>query len=817
MLGELPGDLRYGARSLLRTPVFTGAAVLTLALGIGLNAAAFGAIQSMDGLPEVEDPAGLVQLYRSFPGMDYGANSIPHFLDVRERTEGVFDGVAAWSFVELSLSTGTSNEIVIGQMVSSGFFDVLGVEAALGRTFVPEEGEGLGEHPVVVLSHETWTTRFGADPGAIGRTIAVNGEPFQIVGVAPARFRGPMPMTDPVLWAPLTMQPQLEPAMAGRINARNSNFASMIARLAPEVSIQQARSALAGVSAGLRDEYPESYADIEILAVPQEDAGIHPMFADVQTGVSAVILIVAALLLLVACVNVANLFLARAENRRRELGIRKSIGAGGGRIARQLLAESLLLAAVSGTVSVVLAWWMLGQISGGPPMTAGIPIVTTFELGPAALVYTGAAVVVATLLFGLGPAIRGARVGASAAFEGSASSRPSGTIRLTQGLVVAQTALTLMLLVGAGLFLRNLDAASEVDVGFDPDGLFIADLNPGLQAYGEAEIQAFYREVAEELRARPAVTGAGWASHVPLGPRFQSTDILVAGYVPGPGESPDVAFNQVSPGYFELMGIPVRGRTFRESDDDRSIGVAVINQAMADRFWPGEDPIGRTFGRVFNPDLVTTVVGVVPTGRYQDLAESPTPYFYRPMAQAQSTRATLHVRAAGSAEPLAPLVREIVASLDPALPVSAERTMEAHLSLTPAVSTAWAAAISLTVFGVLGLLLSMVGVYGVSAFAVSRRTRELGIRIALGASPGRLMRGVLGSGLKLAGVGLVLGLLGGAGAALLVRDLLYSERTFDPLTFVGLPLVLLAVSLAASWGAARKANRVDPVVTLRAE
>ncbi len=811
---DLLQDLRYALRMFVKNPVFTAAAVVTLALGIGLNAASFSAVHALllRPLPGVQEPERLVQLYRTWPGIEYGSNSIPHFRDLQERGEGLFEGVAAWSFQPVSLSTEGRSEIAMGQMVSANFFDVLGVEAARGRTFLPEESRGPGAHPVVVLSHGEWRSRFGGDPDVVGRTVSLNGRRFEVVGVAPEGFKGPVSIAAPALWAPLVMQPQLEPGAGSKMENRGSNFLSVLARTRPGTTVEQTRRGTETILAGLRDDHPEHYERSGIRVVPQEEAGIHPMFRDAQVGLSTVVMVVVGLLLLIACVNVANLFLARAADRRREMGIRLSLGAGRGRVVRQLLTESLLLAAVAGTAGLALAFGAVRVLSR-VQLPTDMPVDIDVAVNGPVLLFTLVVAGVTGLLFGLVPALQASKPETVSALKGESGAAPGKERRVSRGLVVVQMALSVVLLLGAGIFLRNLQAATEIDVGFEAENLLLASVNPGLQGYDRARTESLYRELRERLESRPDVQAAAWAEVVPLGFSGQQTGVSVPGYEPGPEEQMSIDYNVVGPGYFQAMGISVlRGRGFTARDDTASAGVIVVNETMAERFWPGRDPVGEI---VQTGSRERRVVGVVESGKYSRLGEEPLDYMYLPMAQVFQHSGTLHVRTSGDPAALAPEVRRLVRERDPALPVFDVRTMENHLGL--AMLPARLAGGALGLFGLLGLTLAAVGIYGVTAYSVARRTREIGIRVALGAGRGRVVRTVLGSGVRLTLLGVAIGVATSLGVAGFLRDLLYTGRAVDPVAFVSVPLLLAAIALAATWLPARRAASVDPVRALRSE
>lgn len=813
MIESVRQDVRHAVRSLRRTPALTVAALLMLAIGIGLNTAVFSAAYALllQPLPGVTAPDRLVQIYRSYRGdFVYGANSIPHYLDIRNRAD-VFDGVALWDFVSVNLSTGDRNEMAMAQIVSANFFDVLGVRPMPGRGFLPAEDVGVGEHPVAVLSHVAWQTRFGGAPEIVGHEIRVNGQSYTVVGVAPPEFRGPLPIVTPVLWAPLTMQPQLE-ARESRWEARGNNSFEVLARLRPGVTIAQARQAMDALHLQLAEEHPTVYDGGGITLVPQSELGLHPQIATAQVAISAVLIGVVGLLLLLACVNLATLFLARAQGRRREMAIRLSVGAARGRLVRQLLVESLLLSLLAGALAMGLAGVVMG-LANGVRLPLDVPISPGFELNRPVLLFTVAVAISVGVLFGLIPALEASRPDLIPGLTSDPATETGGIrrSRLSRGLVVAQVALSLVLLVSAGLFLRSLERATHMDKGFDAVNLLIASVDPSLQGYDTSRTRAFFEDLIVRVRALPGVRAAAVGDVVPLGLDGQQTGLDVPGYTFGENDRRIFDYSFVGDGYFEAMGMPlVEGRGFTTQDLRQR--VAVVNQRLADRFWPGRSPIGRS---VLYEDAEYRIIGVTATGKYRTLGEAPLEYIYFPIPENWNAALTLHVRAASDAESLLPLVRREVEALDATLPIYNANTMTRHLgiALLPARVTATA----LGVFGALGLLLAAVGTYGVLAYSVAQRTHEIGIRMALGAERGRVVALVVSDGLRMVGFGLAIGLIGAALIGQLVESLLYGISGLDPLAFVSVSALLAAAGILASWLPAQRASEVDPVVAIRGQ
>ena len=813
MIPELRHDLKYALRMLVKNPVFTAAAVVTLALGIGLNAATFSAVHALllRPLPGVEEPDRLVQLYRRWTSdFVYGSNSVPHYRDLRDRTEDVFEDVAAWSFQPLSISAEGRNERVMGMMVSANFFRTFGVDPAVGRGFIPgEEATGPGAHPVAVLGHDYWRTRFGGDPSVVGSTLRINGHPFEVVGVASPAFKSPIAMAAVPVFVPLVMQREIMPG-SDRLEARGSNFLSVHARLRDDVSMERGREATDALHLRLMEEYPDSYDEAGgITFVPQSEAGIHPMFRNAQVGMSAVMMAVVGMLLLIACVNVANLFLARARERRKEMGIRLSLGARRGRLVRQLLTESVLFSLVSGVAGLSLAYVTVRVLNRLTPPIEG-PWAFGFAVDTPVLLFTLGVAMAAGLLFGMAPALQASSPETVTALK-SEGSRSGSRSRLTRGLVVAQMALSLLLLISSGLFLRSLQSATEVDKGFEGDNLLLASADPGLQGYSREESEAFWETVVERVRALPGVRTAAVAEMVPLGMGSQQNGVSIPGYDFAPDENSSIDYNMVGPGYFEAMGVELlRGRGFEPADAERS--VMVVNRRMAERFWPGESPIGKI---VRTGSTEWEVVGVAETGKYQRLGEDPLSYMYFNWPAAWSFAMTLHVRSEGDPAALANPVRQVFRELDPDLPIYDVKSMENHLGY--ALMPARLGGVVLGIFGFLGLFLAAVGIYGVMAYSVAQRKAELGIRAALGAGRGQVVAMVLKEGMLLALLGAALGLAAAAGASRLVQGLLYGVDPLDPLAFGAVPLVLMGVAALAVYLPARRAASVDPAKALRAE
>ncbi len=796
----------------VKNPFFTAMVVGTLAIGIGLNTAVFSAIDAilLRPLPGVERPAEIVQLYRSYSsGMKFGSNSVPHYFDVRDRSTDVFTGAALWSFENLSVGASERPQRVFGQMVSANYFSVLGARAALGRTFLPEEDTGRGAHAVAVLSDAGWHTLFGGDSTVVGRTVPVNGRSVVIVGVTRPEFRGVMPMVDPVLFMPLMQYDQVRPGRRAVFERRGNNSHSIVARLRPGVTPRRAQARLTALVEQLKTEYPDDYRDTGINLVRQSDAGTHPIMRSAEVGLSAVIMAVVAVLLLIACVNVANLFLARARDRAREMAVRLSLGAQRHALLRQLLVESLIFALAAGVVGLLVAAWAI-SLANQITLPMDIDFRPDLRLNPSVLAFTLLVTVVTALIFGVAPAWQATRPDLVPALKGEAPAGQSRS-RMRSGLVVAQMALSIILLVCAGLFLVNLKSATTANKGFISEHRLTASLDPGLQGYTRAQSEEFYRRLGERLRANPGVEAVGMVDQLPLGLGENDRGVQIPGYVPAPNENMSLFTGDAMPGYFDAMGMPIiAGRTFTAQDDSAAVPVLVINQAFADRFWRGQPAVGKI---VHTAGKDRTVIGVVPTGKYFRLGEDPSPFMWMAVAQHWNSGLTVVVHVKADPTAFIPTLRAEVRALDANMPLTSVKTLDQHLGI--ALLPARLAGTVLGVFGLIGLLLASVGVYGVMSYSVTQRTREIGIRMAIGASQSQVVTLIMRQGLTLVLIGVAIGMAGAFGASRLLKSVLYGGQSLDPLTFSLVPLLLVGVAALATWIPSKRAAQVDPMHALR--
>jgi len=808
-------DLRYAVRMLAKTPVSTGAALLSLVLGIGANTAIFALVKAvfLQPLP-VARPAELVSVYTvdvAEPGTQN--SSFPNFLDYRKSTHA-FSGLLAYRLTRFNLATQDEPIQVDGALVSGNYFDVLGVRPALGRTFRPEEDLTPGSHPVVVLGYGLWQRRFGADPRLVGRTLLLNGRAFTVLGIAPPDFHGPEVLRAPEVFVPMMMYDQV---LFGTVRSwfldRSALILKMVGRLAPGVSLAAADAEMNAIARHLESEYPVDNKGRSISLLPLAQSTISPWERKTYVLSGVVLSATVGLLLLIAAANVANLLLARALARRQEISIRLSLGAGQGRLARQLLTESLVLALLGGALGLLFAGWARSFLwSLRPP---NLPAALDVSFDPRTLLFTLAVTLATGLGFGMAPLTQLLSPSLVGALKGEGANLPrGGGPRLRNALVVGQVALSVVALVIAGLFLRSLWNAQRIDPGFAADHLLAMSWNVGAQGYDEPRGQAFYQRVVERVEALPGVRAAAVAEAQVLKGSMHQRSITVAGQEAASRDGTIYIQSQsVSPGYFATVGIPiVRGRGFNGADREGSVKVAVVNETMAARFWAGQEPIGKRF--TFGDDEQTVeVVGVARNSKYSSLGEDPTLFAYLPMRQRFAPGATLYARTAGSPSTLLETVRREVQSLDPGLPLADVTTLRDRIR-----DSLWSArmgAILLSLFGLLGLLLAAVGIYGVMSQHVEQRRREIGIRMALGAHTGKVIGLVLGQGMALVGIGVALGLAGAGATTRLLGSLLFGVSGTDAAIFVAAVGVLATVATVATFLPARRASNIAPQKALK--
>ena len=813
-------DLRYAFRLLAKSPVFTAVAAISLALGIGANSAIFSLVNVAILKPiPVEEPSTLASVFMT-DERNPGNLPLSHlnYKDLRDQNQ-VFSAMAAFTFAQVNWSNGNESEQIPTQLVSGNYFSLLGAQPFLGRGFLPDEDRS--PTAVAVVSYGFWERSLGADPAIVGRTLTLNRTPFTVVGIAPRGFTGTLLGGGPSLWTPMSMHDVLQPNFDW-YEQRRGLFLFTFGRLKPGIGVEQAAANMRTVFAQLEQSFPNDNKGRSAGARSLLDARLNP---DGNGGaqvvqISMILMGVVGIVLLIACANIANLMLARANRRRKEIAIRLALGAARGRLVRQLLTESALLAVLGGTLGLLLAYWLVDALAA-TTLPLPLPVDDNLALDGRVVLFTTLLALATGVLFGLAPAVQASRPDVVPVLKNETV--PSGSPRrgwlaifnLRQALVVSQVALSLISLVAAALFLRSLRDSQQIDTGFERRGVLIMTFNLGREGYTPERGQVFYQQIAERVIGLPGVRHAAVAQNPPLAGGFLRS-VFPEGADTTTRDRILVQVNSVSTGYFDTVAIPlVRGRDFTASDTTGAPLVVVINQTMAERFWPGQDAVGKRF-KFFGDTDFTTVIGIAKNAKYNAVGEEPIPFIYQPLRQNYNPAATLHVRSEGDVAALAPAIRREVQQLDPTLSVFNIRTLadQVSTSLAPLRTNV----ILLTVFGSLALLLASIGLYGVASYSVNQRTREIGVRMALGARPSSVLRLVLGSGLLLVGLGLVLGLAGSLALTAAVPDgLLPNVRVRDPWTFVGTSLLLAAVAFVATFFPARRATKIDPLLALRTE
>lgn len=805
-------DLRYGWRSLVRQPGFMAVAVLTLGVGIGANVMIYSYVETFlrRPIPGAADPQHL----RLLDGMTGTRNGItvsyPEFRDYRERRPEGVDDIIAYTVLPMSLRTGVDAERVWGQVVSGNYFDVLGVRAAFGRTFLPEEDTSPNGHPVVLISHTLWERRFDADPSVVGRTITLNSQAFTIVGVTAAGFRGSEPFLALDIWAPMAMQPAL---MAGdRLSTRRSAFLQAMARLKPDADIVRAQAGFDAVARDLAATYVESQGRSVRLYGLHEAPG--RAGAVVLPGLT-VMMALAGVVLVIACANVANLLLARAVGRQRETAVRLALGAGRRRVVQQLITESALVALAGGVAAVAMAYATTPLFQAlVPPLP--LPVVNEPSINGAVLVFTLVVTALSALVFGIAPALQGSTAAVVGVLKSSAPSLSASRRRawMRQFLVVAQVSASLVLLVSASLFTRSLRNAQTLDPGFSTRTGLAATLDLTPAGYDVTRGRAFFADLLARVREVPGVTAASLTTRLPLIYwSLESRTIGVDGYTPAANEEINVDSSRVGAEYLKTMGVAlVGGREFTDRDVAGAPDVGIVNETLAERYFGGRSPIG---GRVRIGPRTIEVVGVARDGKYTWITETPRPFLYLPVQQWYSPSVELVIRTADDPGLVVPAVQQAVRGLDPNMSLFAIRTLADHLKLATLLQGQITQVLG--AFGVLALLLATVGLYGVIATTVAQRTPEIGMRMAIGASRGTIIALVLRQGLRLTLIGVAVGVAGALGVTRLFRSMLVGVTATDSLSFAATIALLATIAVVAAYIPARRAARIDVLEALRQE
>jgi predicted permease len=792
-------DLRYCLRVLLKQPGFTLIAVLTLALGIGANTAIFTLLDKVliRRLP-VDRPEQLVTFVEDAGGTP-AILSFPAYTDIRDRND-VFAGVVGFFQQPFSLSDGRHTERVVGQIVSSNYFDVLGVRPAAGRFFLAEEDRTPGTHPVAVISHGLWRRHFDGLQPVLGRTVGLNGRQYTIVGVTPAEFTGTTRGTVNEIYVPMMMSG--EAARGCPLDNRNCGWLTLIARLNTDVTRAQAQAALAATAT--TGTVPVAAPDRPRVFLMDGSRGHTDRVRDIALPMKLLMGVVA-FVLLIACANVANLLLGRASARRKEIAVRLASGASRWRIVRQLLTESTVLAIVGATGGLLVAQWSTGVLLGFQQRVNFVPRTFQGGLDGRALGFTLGLALLTGFVFGLLPALQASRPDFAAALKGDAAGIGGARrLSLRNLLVVVQVALSLVVLIGAALCVQSLRALQSIDPGFEPAKVVTASFSLGLNGYDESRGRQFISQLGERAAALPRVEAVSFARIVAFSGVPWIGPALVEGAAPQP-----VNFNAIGPNYFQTLGIPiVRGRDFSIQDSAGAPRAFIVNEAMARKFWPGQDALGKALNR-------GRIVGIVRDTKERGLTEDPRPTLYEPLQQNYMPDLTVHVRAAADARTLTAALAREVQTLDATLPIYDAGTLQDQRN--GALYSEHIAATLLALFGLLALSLAAIGIYGVLSNAVTERTREMGIRLTQGAQPCDLLALVIGHGMVLTGIGLAVGTAASLGLTRLVGSLLFGISATDPSTFVAVPLLLTCVALLACWLPARRATRLDPAIALRYE
>lgn len=819
MFNSAMQDLRFAFRALGKNPVFTMVAVAVVALGTGAVSTMFSVANStvLRPVPGVANAADIVTIERTRGnGSGSLSASYAYYEDLAENSKKM-SGVAAWSLLPMTVSTGAQGVSALGNIVSGNYFDVLGVRPALGRFFQGDEGRVKDTYPVVVISHEFWNRQFGGDSAVVGRQILLNGQSFTVIGVAAPRFSGLYPVLRTDAWVPLMMQRTVRRG-GDLLASTGAAWLEMFGRVAPGVSPAIAQSELSALTkrrsqdASLGEPaFMSDYAGAKV----QRASGLPADATGPITLFLFVLIAVAGLVLLIASVNVASMLLARAVTRRREIAVRIALGAGRARLIGQLMTESVLLFTIGGALGTLIAVFgtrALQRIE----LPVDMPMALDFSPDYRVLLATLAVALLTGVAFGLAPALRASRTEIAGTLRNDTAAAGSARSRLRNALVVGQVAVSLLLLTVSGLFVRALDKGRRVDVGMNVASVGTAALQIGSAGYDSTRGRQLYREFKERLAATPGVTDVGFARMLPLSMNSYGVDISIPGYVPASsrdGTSFPVLSNVVDEGYFAVTKVPVvLGRGFQQADNETGARVVIVNETMAAEYWPGKTAIGQ----VIEMDSVRmTVVGVVQNAKYNSLNEGPVSFMYLPFAQHWTSEVNILVRTSGSENALAPAIRKELHALDATLPVPVVTTLR---QATAVVLLPQRVAVLVTgVLGFAGLMLAGIGLYGVISFSTAQRTREIGVRVALGAARTDVLRLVVGEGMLLVGIGMAVGLILAVAATRALTSFLFGVSPLDFVTFVLTAAILAVTALLASYLPARRAATIDPMLALRQE
>jgi predicted permease len=814
-------DLWFGLRMLRNSPGFTVVAVLTLAFGIGINTSIFSMVSAifLQPLPVPDADRLVAVMQRSAVWKMPHGHSWLDYQDYRAQAQSLTDLIAYLpNPVHLS-APGQMPERTWIELVSPNYFSMLGVQAGWGRLFVPGDGEGEGAELVMVLSHRYWQRRFGGNPEVVGQTIQLNGKAFTVIGVAPAEFQGAQWALAVSGFVPAELAPHLIKDGEYLLEGRGNAAWRLMGKMKPKVTLRQARAEVKVIAQRLAQDYPEAHEGAQVMVVPETSARPDPTFADFIPVFSVVFAGMVCLVLFIACANVANLMLSRMLRRRKELVVRAALGASRGRLIRQMLVESLLLALIAGAIGLILARAADAALVSFTPQI-DIPLNTENTWDWRVYVFTVFISLLAGVATGLGPALQSSRFNLFESIKESGGGPVVGVKHhFRNTLVVGQVTLALVVLIGAGLFLHSLQCVKELNLGFNPKNVLMLSFDLELQGYSGARGQAFHDQLLQRTRAMPGVVAASLTQHVPFDASIQIRKLTLedppAHFT---NDSVFVCLGRVEQNYLQTLETTLlRGRDLAETDLASAPRVAVINEAMAQHCWPGQNALGKRFREASQGPWIE-VVGITATGKYVMLAEEPRPYYYLPLAQSYGSPVTLMVRTAHAPSSLVKALRELVRSLDPDLPIYRIGTMEEHIrgsvfGLMPMRLGATLAGAQ----GLIALLLAVMGLSAVVAYNVTQRTQEVGIRMALGAQPSGVLQAVMGESIKLTILGVLIGLVVALGFAFLLSRFLYGIGAVDAVVFLAVTVLSLGVAALASYMPARRATRIDPMKALRYE
>ncbi|HYL35337.1 MAG TPA: ABC transporter permease [Bryobacteraceae bacterium] len=816
--GKMLKEIRQAFRMLVKNPGFTAIAALSLALGIGANSAIFSLADALLLRPlPVPQPGGVMTITNNTLDNPFGGTSFPDYRDFRERSQS-FDGLAAYRFYTFGFAPSASEQpqMRMGFQVSDNFFRVLRVQPALGRAFLPEEGRVSGRDPVAILSHDMWEKQFASDPAILGRTIRLNGIDFSVIGVTPASFTGLDALIRPSLYVPLGMLQRLAALPKDPLEDRSIHGLQVKARLKPGVSREQAQAELIGLAKNLEKSYPDTNRNRNAAVRTELQARVERDPWD--AALAAMMMGLVGLVLLIACANVANLMLARARARSREIAIRLAIGAGRLRLVRQLLIESLLLALIGGGLGVGVGY--LGILFLDTlPIPSDLPVAMDAQLDQRVLLFSLLAAIASALVFGIAPAWQASKTDLIPALKSAGLT--SSARRRTIGrniLVIGQVALSLVLLVASAMVLDGFRKTLVLDPGFRTDHVMMMELDTSFARYADDRSREFYRNLKDRVRALPGVQNVALAQVIPMMPAQPMGSMVPEGYqFPKGQDTITVGSQPVDENYFETMKIPIlRGRAFTAMDKADSRRVAIVNEAFAEKYWPHQEAVAKRLRLKNAGGPMAEVVGVAKTGRYLFISEPPQPYVYIPYAQSPSYQMTILAKTQGDPADLAAPMGQVVRSLDANLPVYNTRTLSSFYQQRAIGLVKYI--LELVVgMGALGLALALVGLYGLISYSVSRRTQEIGIRMAMGAKRPDVLRLVLRQGFVLSVIGVAIGFLASLGLRPILNQALLGLGTPSPVILVIVPALLILVTMAACYVPARRASQVDPIRALRYE